>query len=235
MSYHKCHICSFGWSHTFPGHWECLQIFNVYLSAGFKIKCHIANATFVLFSLNSRALGTCRSALNSIFMQIPKLLMQCLDSQGFSWSFSCGLILVKIFSGAQLPLQPGSWATSENHLLMTIFHCDCPHVARNVFMMVYIILILIIFLTTQKWTAIIETTAEPSSSHLTFSLLQPSFAQLTFKPQSWPSQKNYLRYNHVPFTWRQEVLGKLTTKAANMVNSLEAVWWVIVIIVIIWK
>ena len=60
-----------------------------------------------------------------------------------------------------------------------------------------------------------------------------------------------LRYNHVPFTWRQEVLGKvtmiiisiittiiiivsifviiiiigqMTTKAANMINALEAVW-----------
>ena len=55
------------------------------------------------------------------------------------------------------------------------------------------------------------------------------------------------RYNHVPFTWRQEVLGKvtmiiismittiiiiviiiiigqMTTKAANMINALEAVW-----------
>ena len=60
-----------------------------------------------------------------------------------------------------------------------------------------------------------------------------------------------LRYNHVPFSWRQEVLGKvtmiiismiitiiiivsifviiiiigqMTTKAANMINALEAVW-----------
>ena len=35
---------------------------------------------------------------------------------------------------------------------------------------------------------------------------------------------NNPRYNHVPYTWRQEVLGKLTTKAANLVNALEGVW-----------
>ena len=33
-----------------------------------------------------------------------------------------------------------------------------------------------------------------------------------------------LRYNHVPLSWRKEVLGKMTTKAANLVDALEEVW-----------
>ena len=48
-----------------------------------KTKCHIVNATFVVFSHISRELGMCRSALSSIFMQILKLLMLCLGSPGF--------------------------------------------------------------------------------------------------------------------------------------------------------
>ena len=148
MSDCKWHICNFGYYDTIPGYWKCVLVFNF---DGFsKIKCHIVNATFVVFSHISRELGMCRSALSSIFMQILKLLMLCLGSPGFFWSFSGGLILVKIFSGAQLPLQPGSWATSVNHFLMTIYHSDPPHHARNVIMMVFIKMIIIIFLTIHK-------------------------------------------------------------------------------------
>jgi len=59
--------------------------------------------------------------------------------------------------------------------------------------------------------------ADPEAAH--------AVLRLTRCPTTIATWELSYKYNHVPFTWRQEVLGKLTTKAANLVNALEGVWF----------
>jgi len=59
--------------------------------------------------------------------------------------------------------------------------------------------------------------ADPEAAH--------AVLRLTRCPTTIASWELSYKYNHVPLSWRKEVLGKMTTKAANLVNALEEVWF----------